>query len=48
MSRAGRTKSKSKPQKVAKCRVQRESGYLYYVTKDGDVGRSKMARGRKK
>jgi hypothetical protein len=48
MSRAGRTKGKSKPQKVAKCGVQRESGFLYYVTKDGDVGRSKMARGRKK
>ena len=48
MSSAGRTKSKSKPEKVAKCGVQRESGYLYYVTKDDAVGRSEMARGRKK
>jgi hypothetical protein len=25
--------------------VKKEKGYLYYVDKEGDVGRSKMARG---
>lgn len=33
---------------VAKTGVKKEKGYLYYVDKDGDVSRTKMARGRKK
>lgn len=35
-------------QKVAKAGVKREDGYLYYVDKQGDVARAKMARGEKK
>ncbi len=35
-------------EKVAKVGVKKEEGYLYYVDKDGDVSRVKMARGRKK
>ncbi len=33
--------------KVADAGVTRESGYLYYIDKNGDVSRSPMARGRK-
>ena len=33
---------------VAKTNVSKESGYLYYLGKDGDVWRTKMARGGKK
>ncbi len=32
-------------QKVLKCGVEREKGYLYFIDKDGDISRSKMARG---
>ncbi|SVD00535.1 uncharacterized protein METZ01_LOCUS353389, partial [marine metagenome] len=35
------------PQKVATAGVNRESGWLYFIDKDGDVSRAKMARGRK-
>ncbi|NJL44332.1 MAG: hypothetical protein HC945_03400 [Nitrosarchaeum sp.] len=35
-------------EKVAKVGVQKESGFLYFVDKDGDVSRVKMARGGKK
>ena len=36
-------------EKVSKVGVSKESGYLYFVDKDGDVSRAKMARaGRKK
>ena len=35
-------------QKVLKCGVKKESGYLYFIDKDGDIARSKMARGGKK
>lgn len=35
-------------EKVAKAGVKREEGYLYYVDKQGDVSRAKMARGGKK
>ena len=31
--------------KVAKTGVSKEKGYLYYLDKNGDVARSKMARG---
>jgi hypothetical protein len=34
--------------KVAKVGVRKESGYLYFVDKKGDVSRAKMARGGKK
>jgi hypothetical protein len=32
---------------VAKCGVKRQEGYLYFIDKNGDVSRAKMARGRK-
>ncbi|MEK6683188.1 MAG: hypothetical protein AABY46_00845 [Nitrospirota bacterium] len=32
-------------QKVAKAGVKREKGWLYYLDKQGDVSRTKMARG---
>jgi hypothetical protein len=35
-------------QKVMKCGVKKEAGYLYFIDKDGDIARSKMARGGKK
>ena len=35
-------------EKVAKAGVKREEGYLYYIDKQGDVSRAKMARGGKK
>lgn len=35
-------------QKVAKVGIKKESGYLYFVDKQGDISRAKMARGGKK
>ncbi|MCP4650931.1 MAG: hypothetical protein GY853_12745 [PVC group bacterium] len=35
-------------EKVTKAGVKREKGYLYYLDKQGDVSRAKMARGGKK
>ncbi len=35
-------------QKVAKAGIKREDGFLYYIDKQGDVSRAKMARGGKK
>ena len=35
-------------EKVAKAGIKREKGYLYYLDKQGDVSRAKMARGGKK
>jgi hypothetical protein len=32
-------------EKVTKVGVKREEGYLYFVDKDGNVARAKMARG---
>lgn len=32
-------------QKIAKAGVKRAKGYLYYLDKQGDVSRAKMARG---
>ena len=32
-------------QKVAKAGIKREKGWLYYLDKQGDVSRAKMARG---
>ena len=34
-------------EKVCKAGVKREKGYLYYLDKQGDVSRAKMARGGK-
>ena len=34
--------------KIAQTNVTKESGYLYFVDKDGDVSRAKMARGGQK
>ena len=33
---------------VEKLGIKREAGYLYYIDKDGDVGKVQMARGGKK
>lgn len=35
-------------EKVSKTGVKKEKGYLYYLGKDGNVWRSKMARGDQK
>ena len=35
-------------EKVQKVGVERNTGYLYYIDKQGDVSRAKMARGGKK
>ena len=35
-------------EKVAKVGVKKESGWLYFVDKSGDISRAKMARGGRK
>ena len=35
-------------EKIAKAGVKREKGFLYYIDKQGDVSRAKMARGNEK
>ena len=35
-------------EKVAEVGINKESGYLYFVDKDGDISRAVMARGRGK
>tara|TARA_Y100000031_G_C8030482_1_gene296885 strand:+ start:321 stop:494 length:174 start_codon:yes stop_codon:yes gene_type:complete len=35
-------------EKVCKCGVKKEAGYLYFVDKHGDVSRAAMVRGGKK
>lgn len=35
-------------EKVFKCGIKKEPGYLYFVDKKGDVSRAKMVRGGKK
>lgn len=35
-------------EKVAKAGVKREDGYLYFIDKQGDISKVKMARGGKK
>ncbi|NOX96685.1 MAG: hypothetical protein GXO98_01195 [Nitrospirae bacterium] len=35
-------------EKVQKVGVKKEAGYLYFVDKQGDISRAKMARGGKK
>jgi hypothetical protein len=34
-------------EKVARAGIKRESGYLYFLDKNGNIARSVMARGRK-
>jgi hypothetical protein len=45
MARAG--KGGGSPEEVAKAGVTRESGFLYFIDKNGHVARAPMARGRK-
>lgn len=33
-------------EKVAKVGITKEKGFLYFVDKDGDISKAKMARGR--
>ena len=35
-------------EKIHKCGVNRAQGFLYYIDKQGDISRAKMARGGKK
>jgi hypothetical protein len=35
------------PTKVAKLGIKKESGWLYYLDKKGNISRAKMGRGRK-
>ena len=35
-------------QKVCKCGIKKQDGWLYFVDKNGDVSRAKMVRGGKK
>ncbi len=35
-------------ERVEKAGIKREKGYLYYIDKQGDISRAKMARGGKK
>jgi hypothetical protein len=35
-------------EKVMKCGVKKQKGYLYFIDKKGDISRAKMARGGKK
>ena len=45
MARGGES-HKSKKEKVARAGVQKDGGYLYFVDKQGDISRAKLARGR--
>ena len=46
MARGG--KKGGKPTKVAKVGLKKESGYLYFIDKNGDISRAVMSRGGKK
>jgi len=35
-------------EKVMKCGIKKQSGYLYFIDKQGDISRAKMARGGEK
>lgn len=35
-------------EKVMKCGIKKQSGYLYFIDKQGDISRAKMARGGQK
>jgi hypothetical protein len=32
-------------EKVMKCGIKKQKGYLYFIDKKGDISRAKMARG---
>lgn len=35
-------------EKVLKCGIKKQAGYLYFIDKKGDISRAKMARGGRK
>jgi hypothetical protein len=35
-------------EKVMKCGIKKQAGYLYFIDKQGDISRAKMARGGEK
>ena len=35
-------------EKVLKCKIKKTAGYLYFIDKQGDISRAKMARGGQK
>ncbi len=35
-------------EKVLKCGIKKQKGYLYFIDKKGDISRAKMARGRRR
>ena len=35
-------------EKVLKCGIKKQKGYLYFIDKKGDISRAKMARGGRK
>jgi hypothetical protein len=35
-------------EKVMKCGLKKQKGYLYFIDKQGDISRAKMARGGRK
>ena len=35
-------------EKVMKCGIKKQKGYLYFIDKKGDISRAKMARGRRR
>jgi len=48
MVRGHSQSQKGKTEKVSTTQVKKEPGYMYFIDKDGDVARTKMARGGKK
>lgn len=34
-------------EKVFKCGIKKEKGYLYFIDKNGDISKAKMSRGKK-
>ena len=44
----GEVNNMAKAQKVARVGIKKQSGYLYFIDKDGDVARAAMNRGGKK
>lgn len=35
-------------EKVMKCGIKKEDGYLYFIDKEGDISRAKLSRGGRK
>jgi hypothetical protein len=44
MARGGGKPARGRPQEVTKAGVKREDGWLYFIDKQGDVSRTRMAR----